>query len=300
MPGAPDLILIRPVLNSTRAELVAYCRAEGIAWREDATNIDTRHQRNWIRHEVMPLLREANPSVTDALARLASISAEQDDYLQQTVEQQFREHAIISKAWVWLPRGVYSGWHPAMQKRALIYARGIVNAESEPNFERIQAAAALAQTPEGGVAELGGGIQLEIDSGWLSISHSSASWSPPFTGYWMAYSGGNLTLKQLPASGEIHHLQLIKIKVPHDSVINVRTRRGGDRVYPSSLTGKSQKLKDWLINRKVARQLRDHLPIIEAGNQIVAIWNTRDWETFAPPFPNDTIEISLMANNQLL
>ena len=300
VPGTPDLILVRPLLDTTRAELAAYCRAEGIAWRDDATNADTRYRRNWIRHEVMPLLREANPNVTAALSRLASISAEEDDYLKAAIERHIREHATVSKERVWLPRSVYSGWHPALQKRALIHAQGLIDAESEPDFERIKAAAALARTPEGGIIELGGGVQVEIDSGWLSIARRGAAWTPPYEGYWMTCLGESSTAYFLPMSEKSGPSVLMKISVPHDSVINVRCRRAGDRVYPRSLTGRSQKLKEWLINRKVPRLLRDHLAVIEAAGQIVAIWDGRLWETFTPPFPDATIEISLTSDNQLL
>jgi tRNA(Ile)-lysidine synthase len=300
VPGAPELTLIRPLLSATRAELVEYCRAEGIVWREDATNADIRFQRNWIRHEVMPLLRSANPNVTEALARLASVSAEQDDYLQSTVEDLFREHAAASETRVWLPRTVFNLWHPALQKRALIHAQRLIDPQSEPRFERIDAAAALAQMPEGGVSELGKEVQVEIDTGWLSISRRGAAWSPPYSGYWMKYPDADSSVRLLPVIDESPSSALMKIRVPHDSVINVRCRRDGDRVYPRSLMGRSQKLKDWLINRKVPRLLRDYLPVIEAAGQIFAIWDGWIWETFAPPLPDDTIEVRLMLDNQLL
>jgi tRNA(Ile)-lysidine synthase len=294
MPGATELTLIRPLLNTARADLVAYCRAEGVAWRDDATNTDTRYRRNWLRHTVIPLLREANPGITGALARLASISAEEDDYLQAIVEEYMREHATVADGWVWLPRGIYMGWHTALQKRALLYAQRLVDADAEPDYERLQAASALAQTAEGGVIELGGGVDVEIDRGWVTISRHGAAWSPPYKGHWMIPSSeSRFALRNVQNDREIHHLQLIKIRAPHDSVINVRSRRDGDRVYPRSLGGRSQKLKDWLINRKIPRQLRDYLPVIEAAGQIVAIWDGGDWETFSPPFPADTIEICL-------
>ncbi len=300
VPDAPDLTLIRPLLDTSRAELAAYCRAEDIAWRDDATNADTRYRRNWLRHAVLPLLRSVNPNVTEALARLATVSAEQDDYLQQTVEQHFRHHATVSEGWVWLPRNIYMAWHPALQKRALIHAQRLVDAGSEPDFERLQAAAALAQTPEGGVIEFGRGVVVEIDGGWLSISKSGAAWSPPYAGYWIGDPHGVVSVQVLPLFGGAQPSVLMKISVPHDSVINVRCRRAGDRVYPRSLIGRSQKLKEWLINRKVPRLLRDHLPVIEAAGEIVAIWDGRFWETFTPPFPDATIEICLTADNQLL
>lgn len=300
VPGAPDLKLIRPLLNATRADLVAYCQSEAIAWRDDATNIETRYRRNWYRQMVMPLLREANPDVTGALARLASLSAEQDDYMRSTVLQCFHDHAAITEHRIWLPRDVFMRWHVALQRYGLIHALELIDAENETGYERIQAAAALAHTAEGGIIEMGGGIQIEIDGGWLTIARSGAAWSPPYAGYWMLRPDGRLSVKPPVIAHASASNALIKISVPHDAEINVRCRRQGDRVYPRALLGRSQKLKDWLINRKVPRLLRDSLPVIEADGQVVAIWDGRVWEAFTPPFSAAKIEISLTPNNETL
>jgi tRNA(Ile)-lysidine synthase len=51
-------------------------------WREDATNQDLAHTRNRIRWELLPLLRTFNPQIAAQLARLASISADEESYWQ--------------------------------------------------------------------------------------------------------------------------------------------------------------------------------------------------------------------------
>ncbi|MFZ2880963.1 MAG: tRNA lysidine(34) synthetase TilS, partial [Phototrophicaceae bacterium] len=61
--------------------------------------------------------------------------------------------------------------------------------------------------------------------------------------------------------------------------VTVRTRRPGDRV--ALLGGGHQKLKDWLINAKTPRMLRDHLPVIDVGGQIAALWDGVAWQVFA-------------------
>ena len=69
--------LIRPMLNCTRSEIQAYCRRVGLPWRTDATNAETAYRRNFIRHELLPLLREKlNPRVDQALGRLAAAACE--------------------------------------------------------------------------------------------------------------------------------------------------------------------------------------------------------------------------------
>jgi tRNA(Ile)-lysidine synthase len=55
--------IIRPLLFATREEIENYAAKEGIAWREDQSNQSDDYQRNFIRHQVVPKLKELNPSL---------------------------------------------------------------------------------------------------------------------------------------------------------------------------------------------------------------------------------------------
>jgi tRNA(Ile)-lysidine synthase len=69
--GTPDVLLARPLLQASRAELEAYVRDHGIAHIEDESNTDTRYARNALRHEVMPRLAQAFPGYQERFARSA-------------------------------------------------------------------------------------------------------------------------------------------------------------------------------------------------------------------------------------
>jgi tRNA(Ile)-lysidine synthase len=55
--------IIRPLLYATREQIAAYAHEKGIRWREDESNVTDDYQRNFIRHKVMPKLKELNPSL---------------------------------------------------------------------------------------------------------------------------------------------------------------------------------------------------------------------------------------------
>jgi tRNA(Ile)-lysidine synthase len=48
--------LVRPLLHETKKEILDYATANGIAWREDATNQSDEYLRNYIRHNLVPRL----------------------------------------------------------------------------------------------------------------------------------------------------------------------------------------------------------------------------------------------------
>jgi tRNA(Ile)-lysidine synthase len=72
-----EISVVRPLLGTTRAEVLAYLCALGQSFREDASNRDLRHTRNRIRHELLPhLAANYNPAVVAVLGRLASQAEE--------------------------------------------------------------------------------------------------------------------------------------------------------------------------------------------------------------------------------
>jgi len=78
--------IVRPLLECRRRELESYLREIGQAWREDATNADSRFTRNRIRKLVLPLLeKDFNPAVAENLAELAEIARGEEDYWENEI-----------------------------------------------------------------------------------------------------------------------------------------------------------------------------------------------------------------------
>jgi len=81
---AEGVELVRPLLSARREQIEAFCRRRGLSWRTDPTNADTSYHRNFIRHELLPLLRaRLNDRVDEALVRLAAAAAEAEGQLAE-------------------------------------------------------------------------------------------------------------------------------------------------------------------------------------------------------------------------
>lgn len=92
-PSATDsrLTLVRPLLGFPKSDLVAHARAEGIAWREDASNHSGDHLRNRIRNELLPLLRNKYQSALDATVLRAMEMIGAESKFVETVARQWRQ-----------------------------------------------------------------------------------------------------------------------------------------------------------------------------------------------------------------
>ncbi len=75
-------ICVRPFLAVRRAQIEAFLRSIGQAWRQDATNDSFEHTRNRIRHELLPKLREFNPQIDSILAHMAANARAEEQYWQ--------------------------------------------------------------------------------------------------------------------------------------------------------------------------------------------------------------------------
>jgi tRNA(Ile)-lysidine synthase len=72
-----DIEIVRPLLDVTRAELLAYLAAEKQEYRQDSSNLNLALTRNRLRHELLPLLaRDYNPSIVGLLGQLAEQAEE--------------------------------------------------------------------------------------------------------------------------------------------------------------------------------------------------------------------------------
>ena len=91
------VLFARPLLDLTRLETEAACRAQGLTWWEDPHNDDPRFVRSRIRHTVLPLLeQELGPGVAAALARTADSVRADVDQLDDLAEDWLRRHPDLA------------------------------------------------------------------------------------------------------------------------------------------------------------------------------------------------------------
>lgn len=90
MPALRDLDghpLLRPLLSVSRQELLDYACSHGLQWVEDPSNGDQHHDRNFLRHDILPRLAARWPAAISSLGRSAVLAAEAAEVLDALAEQ---------------------------------------------------------------------------------------------------------------------------------------------------------------------------------------------------------------------
>ena len=79
--------IIRPLLRFSRETILAYAKNNKIDWREDKSNASTKYIRNKIRHKILPVLKEINPSLLESFAKTSEHLKESQQIIEDRIEK---------------------------------------------------------------------------------------------------------------------------------------------------------------------------------------------------------------------
>lgn len=82
-----DRGILRPLLGIDKAEILEYAKHHEIPFREDSTNSDQSYKRNFIRHSIVPVLKELEPQSEEHIEEYLSVITEVDSYLKEEAER---------------------------------------------------------------------------------------------------------------------------------------------------------------------------------------------------------------------
>lgn len=97
----------RPLLDMTKSALIAYAQDQGLTWREDSTNVDTRYARNYVRHKVLAQLSEAQKSqLHEHLGTMRHLNDQIDLQLLHILHLQDAHHQLSRNLLIRMPHVV--------------------------------------------------------------------------------------------------------------------------------------------------------------------------------------------------
>ena len=237
--------IIRPLIDRTRAEVIAYVRARGLPHLEDPSNATPRFLRNRVRAEVLPALRSLAPHASRALARAADLLRDDERALagqgrRLAATGSVRVADLLAEPVAVRRRVVRDLWRRASGRRADLEAR------------HVESVLAMLGRRGPSRALLSRGFEACVRSGALSVRAAPAT-VPPTEPVRIPGPGAHA----LPGGGVLEVVSATGAAWP----LWWRGRLPGDRFRPARGNG-SKKLKAWLIDRKVPREVRDALRVL--------------------------------------
>lgn len=280
----PELVLVRPLLDTPRSANDAYLHDLKIEPRSDATNVDRTYLRNRFRHEILPLLETINPQVRAALARTAAIA--QEDYA--TLDSLLPPLTILDQG-LSIEHSTFLQLSASQQRMLIRKAVAQLSAGKQASFERVQAAIDLAVNGSSTQhVELIGTVWLGINGSNVVICVRAPHPQYTLTDWPRLNPGTQITIEQpgvyflsdgwrlrversaeKPFSVRNDGPLSALLAIDPGAKIALRTRQNGDRFKPFGMKGHSRKFKEILIDMKVPVGLRNCVPLIIVNNEIV-------------------------------
>jgi tRNA(Ile)-lysidine synthase len=275
--------VVRPLLSLGRAEVRAAAIEAGLPFRDDPTNLEPVYARNRIRNEVLPVLEEIGPSVERAIAETQAELAEEADALEAVAAAALEAAGVGSGAVI--SAQALEGLHPAVRRLALRTLAERAAGRLVPlGRERAAEILRLAADPEGGVVELGGGLEARLEHGHVRFATGEAA--PPAEAPLSLpgscrFGGWEVRAELGPAPADVASADTAVLDPESLSPeLLVRAWRDGDRMRPLGLGG-TKSLQDLFTDRGVPRSLRRTLPVVTSGGRIAWIAGVAVSEEFA-------------------
>lgn len=265
--------LVRPFLSLTREEIEVYLEQNGLCHVEDATNAQDFCLRNRLRHRVIPPLKDEMPELHAQVLRQSRLLRREDAFLDSLAEEVLRS-AQREEGW---DCETLLGAHPVVQARALrLMLRSRYPQDlSLRHIQSIQLL--LASSDPSARISLPSGFIACRRYGILSVTETETPLVFPLTE--LKIPGETIIedvgLKiccffcekfQNFANTPFHFA--VKYDMISQSRIYLRARQQGDRILTDG--GHHKSLKKLFVEKKIPRHLRQRLPVITTGKEILA------------------------------
>lgn len=257
--------LARPLLEIDRASLADYAKREALHWVDDPSNADRRFDRNFLRHEVLPRLKSRWPDISARLQRSAQHAGEAYQLLANLADIDLKALGGRPER---LPIGGLLALSEARQRNLLRHALRCLGLSTPTAVQLARIQSEVIPAREDGqplVSWPGASVRRYRQRLYLlpeKLIESPQPISVAASDVPLGVGLGVLQFVRGAASGLSEAL--------FDREIRVSFRHGGEEFQPEG-QAHTRKLKKLLQEEGVVPWMRDRLPLLYAGDELIAV-----------------------------
>lgn len=269
--------IIRPLLFARREEIVKHAKDNKLNWVEDSSNASSKYARNYIRHEVLPMLKQIFPSVAENINNSIEHWREAEKLYDEAICLHKKKLCVIKGSEVHIP---------VLKLQKLSSVKTII-------FEIIKDFGFTAAQTEEVVSLLGSesgkyvaspSYRIIKNRSWLIVApvqtEQAANILIEESDSKIVFAEGSLVIEvavsNLPSTNNcIATLAADEIKFP----LLLRKWKQGDYFYPLGMK-KKKKISRFLIDQKISLTQKEKVWVIESGKRIIWIIGYRIDERF--------------------
>ncbi len=256
--------IIRPLILCSRAQIEDYCKENNIPFVTDSTNLTDDYTRNKIRHNIVTVLKEINPSVEQSVLRMSQNLREDSDFLDSLAEEYITKNTEADGK---LGIAGFSELHTSVAKRVI---KGYMQLRrSDISLENIHINAILSLTVSGGKTSIPKNCYATVFDNKLFIDENEKT--AENTEFKVEFEEcSREVLKKLQKINNLllnNSLDCDKIK----GKLVCRTRCAGDSIRLKN-RGCTKSINKIMSENKIPLEIRDKIPVLQDDDGVIWIY----------------------------
>ena len=246
--------VVRPLLDVTREEILAYAKENGLSFRTDSTNADTAYTRNFIRAEIVPLMKKINPAAEENARYASACVADLQDYAAESASHFLKIYGENGG----VPVNELQKLSPAVRYPVLEALCKQAGGESLPRAQALALEDIVSQRKTGASVSLSGNLIARLDGENLVFFHDGVEnamemWKTTLS-FGKNQIGANafLYIGEEP-DGDFRFFASVKIDERSLATLFARPRENGEAYRFGGMT---RKLKKLLCGRSLTEKNR--------------------------------------------
>ena len=264
--GIPQILsgkIIRPFLSVSKKEIDDYINTNAIPFVMDETNLSNDYTRNIIRHKIVPEIVSVFPEAEKSIARFSEIAKLENEYLDRLAKSAL--FITENRAEIKLP------CEKAILNRAIILALKSLGLEKDWEKTYTDSVLSLLDKNNGTSIDLKKGVKAIREYNKLVFFKEEDRENQTLPFALGEFKFVNRTISLLKAQ-KIENLTdgfyADFDKIPNSALI--RTKQNGDTF--TKFGGGTKKLSDYFTDKKIPLRLRNNIPVLANGNEVLAIF----------------------------
>ena len=257
--------IYRPLIYCSKNEILEYCKRNSISYVNDSTNLDKDYTRNYIRHDIVPMLEKLNPSFLDSCTRMCENIRDDEKYIKSVCDKIIEESKITKRA----ATDVLLGLEKVLLVRILKHM-------ANDNLDRKSIDSCIALVKNGSVGQyinLPNGISFKKERGYVKFVKTEDLFK---VNYNTIINEGVNYIKKIGVAIVLNSdiepkegYELVeKIVLETSGELRARNKHDGDKIIHGKMT---KKLKTILCDKHIPSHRRDKIPVILDENGIVYV-----------------------------
>ena len=266
-------IYYRPLLEISRDEIENYCKDNNLCPNDDSSNKNTKYKRNFIRTNILPLMKEINPNILDTIETLSTVAKEEtqivEEYLSIITKKITKDKKIKTQEFL--------KQSDEVQKRLIynLFINNNLDYDRTKILNILQFIKENSDSKSGKTCSITTNLWIFTSSKFIELINKDKLELPYFkitkegifenNGYIFELQKYTNEISEYPKETEnFAYVNLENFKIDFE----IRQRQDGDIITPFGMRG-SQKLKKFLNSKKIPNHEKDNLLFLTQGKEIL-------------------------------